>query len=133
AGKTTFEHVSHGLEQALTVFVPPDEPVKLIRLDLKNLEARPRRLTATYYLQWVLGTTADDNRQHVVTWYDQEHQALLARNPFRADFAPQVAFVGSSLPTHGFTADRGDFIGREGSLARPAGLGRIGLSDDPGP
>ena len=133
AGQTTFEHVSHGLSQELTLFVPPADPVKLVRLKLDNLESRPRRLTATFYLEWVLGTTADDNRHHVVTWYDAEHEALLARNPFRADFAPQVAFVASNLPVHGHTADRGEFIGRGGSLAAPAGLGRIGLSGNAGP
>ncbi|HZJ09740.1 MAG TPA: glucoamylase family protein [Trueperaceae bacterium] len=133
AGKTVFEHVSHGLEHELTMVVPPDAPVKLVRLTLTNLQPRQRRLTATYYLQWVLGTTPEDNRHHVVAWYDAEHGALMARNPFRADFAPQVAFVAGSLPTHGFTTDRAEFIGREGSLARPAGLGRIGLGDEARP
>ena len=133
AGKTTFQHVSHGLEQELTTFVPPDAPVKIVRLRLHNLQQRQRRLTATYYLQWVLGTTPEANRDHVVTWYDTEHSAVMARNSFRADFAPQVAFVGGSLPTHGFTTDRGRFLGRDGSLARPSALRSIGLGSDGGP
>src|SRR5690606_2807729 len=40
-----------------------------------------------------------------------------------------VAFMVSSRSPHGLTADRTEFIGRLGSLRRPAALQRIGLEN----
>src|SRR5262249_38824701 len=56
AGYSIFRHASHQVEQELTLFVPPVDPVKIIRLTLRNRSGRARRLTATYYAEWVLGT-----------------------------------------------------------------------------
>ena len=70
---------------------------------------------------------------HVVTEVDPETGALLARNPFRADFAGAVAFADVSLRPRTVTADRAEFLGRHGSLAAPAALGRVELSAAPAP
>jgi cellobiose phosphorylase len=56
AGYSIFEQQSHGLKQHLSVFAVPDAPVKIVRLRLENLWTRPRRITATYYAEWLLGT-----------------------------------------------------------------------------
>jgi len=58
----------------------------------------------------------------VVCEYDADCQALLAYNAWNPDFGERVAFLTSSLPPHSLTADRHDFLGREGHLDRPAGL-----------
>ena len=57
-GYTTFERNAHGLCHELTLLVPPDDPIKLIRLRIQNVSDRPRRLSATYYAEWVLGRPA---------------------------------------------------------------------------
>ena len=60
AGYTIFQHHSHGLKQRLRLFVAPQTPVKIIQLQLKNVWDRPRRITATYYAEWVLGVNRDE-------------------------------------------------------------------------
>ena len=59
-GYTRYVRESHGLEQELLLLVPPDDPVKLACLTVRNTSDRPRRLTATYYAEWVLGTVRDN-------------------------------------------------------------------------
>src|SRR5271156_2028087 len=54
-GYTTYEHNSHAIGQDLTVFVPIADPVKVQRLRLRNDGARTKRLTLTYFVEWVLG------------------------------------------------------------------------------
>ena len=67
---------------------------------------------------------------HVVTSRDAATGAILAYNRFRLEFGERVAFLDLS-PDNGrtVTGDRTEFIGRNGTLARPAALVRDGLSN----
>ncbi|WP_159593815.1 GH36-type glycosyl hydrolase domain-containing protein, partial [Chelativorans xinjiangense] len=127
AGYTTWRSAAYGLEQEMTVFVPPDDSVKIIRLELRNPHARARRVTATYYAEWLLGALPRVARPYVVCGYDPSCHMLHARNPWNPDFADRVAFLTSNLPPHSFTTDREDFLGRKGDPALPAGLARWDL------
>lgn len=134
AGYTTYESEGHGLQQKLTVFVPPDAGVKVVRLRVRNTLTRHRRLTATYYAEWVLGSRREPQRPYIVSELDPEHACLLASCWWHAEFAGRVAFLASMNAMHNFTTDRGEFLGRRGDYARPEALERWGLSGrlDPG-
>ncbi len=128
AGYTTYERESHDLEQEMTVFVPPGASLKVVRLRLKNTRARHRRLTATYYAEWVFGSQREKQRPHIVSEFDRNHACLLATCSWNAEFAGRVAFLASQNEAHGYTADRAEFLGRRGDYAHPEGLERWGLS-----
>ena len=128
AGYTTYERESHGLVQELTVFVPHDAALKVVRLRVKNTLPRHRRLTATYYAEWVLGSRREAQRPFIVSEVAREHACLLATCDWNAEFGGRVAFLASKDEVHGFTADRTEFLGRRGDYARPEALERWGLS-----
>jgi cyclic beta-1,2-glucan synthetase len=128
AGYTQWTRQGRGFAQRLVVFVPPEEPVKIVRLQLRNLWSRSRRVTATYYAEWLLGALPSVARPHIVCEWEPAGPALLAANRWNSDFAERVAFLTATLPAHSVTADRTEFIGREGDLRRPAALTRWGLS-----
>ncbi len=127
AGYTIYEHHSHGLSQRLQVFSPPDTPLKILQLNLKNTWDRARRITATYYVEWVLGVSRESSQQYLISEFNSDPQALLVRNPYNNEFSDRVAFVSASNPLHGLTTDRTEFLGRMGNLQEPAALKRIGL------
>jgi cyclic beta-1,2-glucan synthetase len=131
-GYTIFEGEENGLAHELLVMVAADEPVKVLRLRLRNTGSRPRRLSATFFAAWVLGTVREDMGPYVVTEEDRDTGALLARNTYNADFGARVAFVDVSLRPRTLTADRTEFLGRNGSVAEPAALGRTALSGTTG-
>lgn len=136
-GYTVYEHQEDGIASELWVFVDVDAPVKYSVLRVRNLSGRPRRLTATGYVEWVLGDLRPKSRMHVVTERDPVSGALLARNPYSSDFGGRVAFFDTDAERCGWTSDRAEFLGRNGSLQQPAALrrerldGRIGVGLDP--
>lgn len=136
AGYSVFEHNSNGIEQELTVFVPVDEsggkPIKLQRLRLTNASSRRRRLSVTYYVELTLGENRETSQMHVMTNWDDEAQALLARNRYHPEYGERVAFVAVTPEADSYSGDRTAFIGRNRSLTNPAAMELTRLSQRTG-
>ncbi|MBE7499255.1 MAG: hypothetical protein HS113_02890 [Verrucomicrobiales bacterium] len=136
-GYTVFEHTEQGIASELWVYVAMDAPVKFMVLKLRNVSERPRRLSVTAYCEWVLGDLRPKTLLHVQTEVDLKTGALLARNPYHAEFADRLAFLDAGDIPRTLTGDRKEFLGRNGSPSRPAALnhvrlsGRVGAGLDP--
>ena len=127
-GYTIYERRVLGLDHELTLLVAPDDPVKIVHLKLTNLGDRTRKLSATFYAEWVLGSVRDQAAMQVITSIDDQSGALMAHNPFHPDYSTRVAFVDVDRRPRNLTADRTEFLGRNGSVAEPAAMGRVGLA-----
>ncbi|HEY5900736.1 MAG TPA: glucoamylase family protein, partial [Burkholderiales bacterium] len=77
-GSTVFEHEEGGIRSTLRIYVGLDAPVKFSVLKLVNVSGRPRRLSATGYVEWVLGDLRPKTAMHVVTEIDASSGALNA-------------------------------------------------------
>ncbi|HVE78216.1 MAG TPA: glucoamylase family protein [Gemmatimonadaceae bacterium] len=136
-GRSSFEHEHTGIATHLTLGVAEDEPVKLSLLRVTNRGTGPRRIAVTAYAEWTLGTLREHTQHQVHTGFDRDHGAIFARNFFDPQFAGLVAFCAASEPVASHTADRREFLGRNGSAADPAGLragtlsGATGTGIDP--
>ena len=131
-GYSSFEHSRNGIASTVRLFVPRDEHLKIFELRLRNTSTRPRRLSATLFVEWTLGEHRSRTRLHIVTSREPATGAVLAVNAFRDTFGDRVAFVDLFVPGQTLrtvTGDRSEFIGRNGSLRSPAALGRQRLSD----
>ena len=121
-GYSRFEHEAHGIASDLLVYVPLTDAIKISRLKLRNTTNRRRRLSVTAYVEWVLGVSRASSAPFVSTEIDPRSGALFARNPWNAAFGSRVAFLDLGGRQTSWTADRREFIGRNGDLADPAGL-----------
>ena len=136
-GYSVFEHAVDGITSELWVYTDASAPVKWSVLKVRNTSGRFRRLSATGYVEWVLGDLRAKTAPHVVTSIDPATGALVARNAYNAEFAGRVAFFHVDDASRRVTGDRTEFLGRNGSLKQPAAMtrstlsGRVGGALDP--
>jgi cyclic beta-1,2-glucan synthetase len=76
----------------------------------------------------VLGVNRELTQYQIRTSFDEATQSMFARNYFDAQFAETVAFASISERVAYYTADRREFLGRNGTVSSPAALERAGLS-----
>lgn len=136
-GYSVFEHIEDGIYSEMLVFVDLESTIKFTALKIRNQSGRTRKLSATGYTEWVLGNHRTKTAMHIHTGVDPETGALFAKNPYNAEFSQRVAFFDADYKIKTFTADRTEFIGRNGALQNPDAMsrvklsGRIGLALDP--
>ncbi|UNK44094.1 cyclic beta 1-2 glucan synthetase [Luteimonas sp. S4-F44] len=136
-GYSVYEHVEDGIASELWIYVALRDPVKFSVLKLRNLSGRARRLSATGYVEWVLGDLRVKTQMHVVSEQDPASGVLTARNPYNTEFGGRVAFFDVDGDRRSFSCDRSEFLGRNGSLRDPDALrrtrlsGRLGAGLDP--
>lgn len=127
-GYSVFEYSENGIASELTFFVAADAAVKFSILKIRNDSERPRKLSATGYVEWVLGDLRPKTMQHIITEIDPNSGALCARNPYGSEFSEAVAFFDVDATARTFSGDRREFIGRNGTQRTPAALARMHLS-----
>lgn len=137
-GYSRFEHTANDIASDLLQYVPIDDAIKISRLTLRNLSNRPRHLSVSAYVEWVLGPSRAATSAFVTTEIDVASGAMLARNAWNMAFGSRVAFLDMAGDQTDCTGDRREFIGRNGTLANPAAIaavvplsGRVGAGLDP--
>jgi cyclic beta-1,2-glucan synthetase len=125
-GYSRFSCRHDDLEQKTTLFVPRNDPVRILQLRLTNHGAGFRRLSVFSYQRLVLGTLPSSPNA-VVTAFDAGRGVLRAVKPAAGEFAGGIAFacavvVGTQPGHSAYTCDRRAFIGYHGDPVDPAGL-----------
>ena len=136
-GYSVFEHTVDGITSELWVYADANAPVKWSVLKVRNASGRFRRMSATGYVEWVLGDLRAKTAPHVVTSIDPVTGAVVAQNAYNAEFAGRAAFFHVDDASRRVTGDRTEFLGRNGTLTQPAAMtrstlsGRVGGALDP--
>jgi cyclic beta-1,2-glucan glucanotransferase len=131
-GYSVFEHSEDGINSEAWVYTDIEAPVKFIVLKLHNLSNRPRRISVTGYVEWVLADLRPKSIMHIVTEFDIGTGAIFAKNAYNPEFENRIAFFDVDDNNKTFTTDRTEFIGRNGTLKNPDAMNRARLSGKTG-
>ncbi|MDQ6422207.1 glucoamylase family protein [Paenibacillus sp. LHD-117] len=138
-GSTVFEHVRGGIRHELSMFVPMEDPVKIMRLKLRNDSGAARKLSVTYYAEWVIGVQRQSNASFISSEWDEDAEILTAQNRYQEIFREATPFLGVFTEQGddddqevSWTSDQLGFIGRNGSVLQPAALSRTRLDKQAG-
>jgi cellobiose phosphorylase len=134
-GYSIIESLTFGIHSRYLVFVPPDDPMEVWHLALRNTTRRTRTLSVFTYFEWGLGAAPDWHREFhksfIETRYAPKARALLAtkrlwevptdHGHWNTDW-PFVAFHSSSVRPSSYDADKESFLGMYGSTSMPAAV-----------
>lgn len=131
-GYTRFEHSEDGIHSEVTVYVDTEASIKFVTIKLRNDSGRLRKLSATGYVEWVLGVQRSKAAFHVITELESNTGAVMATNPYNSEFNKRVTFMHVDELDFEYTTDRTEFLGRNGTLQKPDAMTRTGLSGKTG-
>jgi cyclic beta-1,2-glucan synthetase len=125
-GSSEFRCVHRDIVQVSTVFVPRQDPVRVLRLRLTNAGRATRMLSVFSYQQLVMGSRADASGA-IVTDLAGRPGLLRAERADAGDFAGGIVFAhayasGGWGEAVAHTGDRVAFIGRHRDLEAPAAV-----------
>jgi cellobiose phosphorylase len=135
-GYTTFITERRGLAAQWTLFGHESDTVELWIVRLRNTLRTRRRLELTGYLEWVCGVTPAPRREFHKLFIETQRDgnAVYAWNHmwdvpnaewghWNTDF-PYVCAFGTTAEVTSAEGEKSEFLGRNGTLRRPEGLGQ---------
>ncbi len=146
-GYSVFEHSENDITSEMFTYVAMDAPVKFIVVKVRNQSKRTRQLSLTGYWELVLGESRHSNMMHIVTETDSLTSAVFARNAYGRECANRIVYAHANHaksahsqtmendtyePRQTVTGSRNEFIGRNGTLEKPAAMLRKHLSGKTG-
>ncbi|WP_461206771.1 GH36-type glycosyl hydrolase domain-containing protein [Clostridium sp. DL1XJH146] len=132
-GYSNFKHAAYGIVGEVKFFVPMKDNVKIQIVKLKNDSDEDRKLSLSYYAQTVIGVVPQQTATHIASYLDKDKKYIYAQNPYSGHFNETLAYLSTiGAGSQSFTGDRGEFIGRLGSIEKPQFMGKSRLSNQVG-
>jgi cellobiose phosphorylase len=135
-GYTSFESEYKKFRILLTVFVPVSDQMEIWNFKIENKSSERKNLSIYTYFEWCLGSSADHHREFhktfIETEFDDELNAMVAakrlweiplgdRGHWNIEY-PYLGFISSTKKIVEYEGDKEAFIGKYGSLEKPAGI-----------
>jgi cellobiose phosphorylase len=127
-GYSVFEHTEDGICTELWIYTDKEAALKFSVLKIKNESGRKHQLSATGYIEFVLGDLRPKSAMHIITEIDSSNGAIYARNSYNPEFSRRISFFQADDETQTITCNRKEFLGRNGTLQKPDAMTRTHLS-----
>ncbi|MDX9715432.1 MAG: glucoamylase family protein [Dissulfurispiraceae bacterium] len=128
-GYSVFEHIESELKTELWIYSAIEAPLRCAVVKIYNTSSKWRSISLCAFHELVLGEWRHDNLMHIYTEEDSQSGLLLARNPYSRIFPKRIVFASCSEAEVFLSGDRTEFIGRNGSMGKPAAMFQQNLSN----
>ena len=119
-GYSKILNTNDNLRQEIDIFVPNEEPIKIINFKIRNLINEDRNIKLVVYLKAVLGE--DEYLTNRNLYVEKRDNILKIKNAFKDEnFKDKFMFVTSNLKINSFTGEKDDFFGN-GDILNPDAL-----------
>ncbi|UCD55687.1 MAG: glycosyl transferase family 36 [Candidatus Omnitrophota bacterium] len=144
-GYSTVTSKINGIKTSLTIFVPPEEPLEIWKVTIKNESSKTRNLNLFSYFEWCLGSSDDTHREFqktfIKTWFDRATNTLFAKK--KKHLVPKHISTGMiEYPCGGFNSvnvkpasyegDKERFLGMYGNFANAQAFKKDRLTNTAG-
>ena len=127
-GYAKYQHISSGINQNLTVFVPKDDKLKVNMLNLKNELPKKRKIKIVYYIKPVLDEDEIKSDGYLNLEFKENSNMILCKNLANSDF-DRIMYVSSNEKIKSFTGNKKYFFGK-GTINNPDGLKYMNLNSE---
>ncbi len=131
-GYSQFEYNGYGISHKLLFFASLKDHIKIAQLKLKNEGSLRRKISVTYFAEWILGNNKAQSSHYILTEKSVRPNTLVAKNPFNNEFNNRRAILSMSGKVSSYTCDRKEFLGRNGSYQNPLGMNSTNLKNKVG-
>ena len=129
-GYTNYKHCSLGINQTLTVFVPRKDSIKVNIINLKNLEAKKKKLRIFYYIKPVLGEDEEITKGYINVNFEKDKNLFILNNLEDINFNENV-YISSSEKIKSYSTNKDFFIGQN-NILNPEALKKYSLDNSLG-
>ena len=127
-GYAKYQHISSGINQNLTVFVPREDRIKINILNLKNELPKKRKLKIVYYIKPVLDEDEMKSNGFLNLEFKEKSNMILCKNLANSDF-DRVMYVSCNEKIKSYTGNKKYFFGK-GTINNPDGLKYMNLNSE---
>jgi len=144
-GYTTIKNTTNKISSSMTVFVPPDEPLEIWKITVKNNSTRTKNISLTTHFEWTLGNSTDNHREFqktfIETWYEPTLNTIFGkkRQHIVPNFIgsglnewPCTAFHSVNVKPNSYEGDKESFMGMYGDLHDPLAMHKEKLTNTVG-
>jgi cyclic beta-1,2-glucan synthetase len=121
-GRSTFRVWTDWIEVEAVMTLLPDAPARLTGLTLRQTGSATLNVEIVAYVALVLGNNRDRTSTVIRATHDTGLDAVVGRNDFGTGVTGRVTALAATLPLQAVTVSRRAFLGRNGTLSRPAAL-----------
>ena len=128
-GYAKYIHLSDGIEQELTLFVPKEDSCKVGILNLKNRDPNRKKLKLYYYIKPVIGEDEVKSNGFITTSLDKNNNIVLAKNLYESELENIQIYTSCSEKISSYTGDKNFFLGK-GGISNPQALKMVCLNNE---
>ena len=128
-GYSKYYHISNGIEQSATVFIPEKDSAKINLIKLSNKLAKKKKIRLIYYIKPVLGEDEIKSNEYMFLKFNENMNLITVESRLTKKEERTIMYVTCSEKINSYTGNKQNFLGNK-TLKNPNGLKKVELNGE---